>query len=283
MKKIIENIKGKNLVKKNIFYVPVDKVLIGFGGIGSFTLSNYNPYVCQVKELINNPEINYQNSLNKRIRNNIKKLIDNKEFGGLLGKDLQEELKEFVPKNIPKKIKNKENIIFIPYISWITAQSKSNELKQYIHGYSLGQEKFYPRKKDFQVLKKVYKSINKNGYNPDEYASINSSFIQGTLLKDGWDFKCHISSGRHRAAVLAALGYKEIPVIFYDNRKSMNKLRTCNYHHILDTNNTENWLAVKHGIYPEYFIKKLFHLHFKPEEKQKAEMLGIKQGDKNGN
>ena len=279
MKKIIENIKGKNLVKKNIFYVPVDKALIGFGGIGSFTLSNYNPYVCQVNELINNQGIKYKNSLIKKVRDNIKRLIKDDEFEKLLGEDLQEELKEFVPKNI----KNKDNIIFIPYISWITAQSKSNELKQYIHGYSLGQEKFYPRKKDFQVLKKVYKSIDENGYNPDEYVSINSSFIQGTLLKDGWDFKCHISSGRHRAAVLAALGYKEIPVIFYDNRKSMNKLRTCNYHHILDTNNTENWLAVKHGIYPEEFIKKLFHVHFNPEEKYKAEMLGIKQGDKNGN
>ena len=279
MKKIIKNIKGKNLVKKNIFYVPVDKVLIGFGGIGSFTLSNYNPYVCQVNELINNQGIKYKNSLIKKVRDNIKRLIKDNEFEKLLGEDLQEELKEFVPKNI----KNKDNIIFIPYISWITAQSKSNELKQYIHGYSLGQEKFYPRKKDFQVLKKVYKSIDENGYNPDEYVSINSSFIQGTLLKDGWDFKCHISSGRHRAAVLAALGYKEIPVIFYDNRKSMNKLRTCNYHHILDTNNTENWLAVKHGIYPEEFIKKLFHVHFNPEEKYKAEMLGIKQGDKNGN
>ena len=55
----------------------------------------------------------------------------------------------------------------------------------------------------------------------------------------------------------------------------MNKLKTARYHHILDVDNVENWLVVKNKIYPPEFALKLFDLYYNPDEKYKANLLGI--------
>lgn len=278
-KKII----GKDKVKKNIFYVPKKYALLGMGGIGSYTLSKYNPYVRQVKEFMANPGITYEGSLIRKIRERIRDLIDNNKFQKLLGKKLQVELAEYVPEEVMRETAQNRDLLYIPYRDWITADSKSKTGKKYIHSYSLDREKsrekdrenFYPKREDFFTLKSLYNSIKNNGYKPENYLTINSSYIQGDLLKKDWEFKFHIASGRHRAAVLAALDYEEIPVIFYDNRKSMNKLKTARYHHILDVRNVENWLVVENDIYPPEFAKKLFDLYFDPAEEHKASLLGM--------
>jgi len=325
LRKLITKFKGIDKVKKNIFYVPVDKALIGFDGLGSFSLSRFNPYIRQVLEFIkrdhipdypvcgnisghrNNPtdketaknhnssirskrpdfnfqEIEYAKSFIKNLRDRIKELIRNGKFNEIWGRKFQEKLASHLPPKVKKQLtenfgpKNSaqiQNLIYIPYRGWIIVQRKTDKLKNYIHYYCLENPKYYPRQEDFHALKKLTTSILEQGYQPGQGFTINSSYIQGTLLKDGWDFKCHISSGRRRAAALAALGFKKIPVIFYDNRKSMNKWRPANYHHILDKANSENWLVVKHDIYPPELAQKIFQHHFEPDEERKARILGL--------
>ena len=68
IKSIYKSLIGRDKVKKNIFYVPVENALIGLGGLGSYTLGEFNPYVRQVKELMKNPDIKYRDSLIKNTR-----------------------------------------------------------------------------------------------------------------------------------------------------------------------------------------------------------------------
>lgn len=63
---------------------------------------------------------------------------------------------------------------------------------------------------EFNRLVKVYNSIRVNGYIPCKMGN----HISGIVLLDDENWSCLIvSSGQHRIASLAALGYKKVPII----------------------------------------------------------------------
>jgi len=55
----------------------------------------------------------------------------------------------------------------------------------------------------------ILSSVEKNGFRPDLYGPITGYFLQ-----DRDDFRFVVRGGKHRASVLAALGYEHIPVSF---------------------------------------------------------------------
>lgn len=84
----------------------------------------------------------------------------------------------------------------------------------------LRDDAFITSLEDDLVLKKTIKlknllvSIKSNGYNPSEHLDRKQGQITGYFFKKMDKEKFYVVSGNHRVAVLAALGYKNIPVIF---------------------------------------------------------------------
>jgi len=58
-------------------------------------------------------------------------------------------------------------------------------------------------------LSETARSVQQNGYLPDRFGD-----IQGCFFRRGEDFRFFVRGGKHRAAVLAFLGYTHIPVTF---------------------------------------------------------------------
>ncbi|MBS9522523.1 hypothetical protein KIH41_07085 [Litoribacter ruber] len=85
----------------------------------------------------------------------------------------------------------------------------------------------------FQRFIKIYNSIRHNGYQPEK---LGSGHINGRLyVRDGKDYRVAISAGKHRVAVLQALGYSKIPV----------KLSTV----IIKREDVDFWPNVRNGNY----------------------------------
>ncbi|SDL18207.1 hypothetical protein [Halarsenatibacter silvermanii] len=269
---LIRRMNKVSRLNKNVFYVPIKNCLISMGGLVSFSLKNFNPYVEQVKQFKRKKDMKYQDSLIKKMRSNIVSLIKKSKFEKNFFGDRDIYLSEYVPDSLKNQLDNFDNLTCIPYRGWIQADKKEIKKEKYFHGYHFEKD-FYPKKKDFYSLLNLFSKIKKEGYKFGRNSTINSSFIQGVILKDNWEFKVHICSGRRRAAVLAALGWSEIPVVLYDNRVSMNKLSVSNKHQLLDTKNIEDWIVVKKNIYPEDMAKKLFNLRFRPKEEEKKKLL----------
>ncbi len=273
LKKIVRKLNRVEKPKKNLFYVPKNKCILSLGGLGSFSLDDFNPYVAQVKQFQESDGVSYNNSLIKRIRANVIELIEAGKFEKKFYLNNDINLVEHLPEKFRKKKDNHSRLTCIPYRDWINAHKKETNMSNYFHSYHLNEGDFYPRKDDYQSLMYLQNILSAENFKIGENTTINSSYIQGVVLKKGWQFKIHISSGRRRAAVLAALGWSEIPVILYDNRKSMNKLTVSNRHQFLDVKNIENWMVVKNDIYPSDFARKLFNWRFEPEEHYKKEIL----------
>ena len=67
-----------------------------------------------------------------------------------------------------------------------------------------------------KVLKiyKITKSIKKKGFVPDKFPDRKTGNITGYFLQNNNSRSFYVVSGNHRVAILSALGFKKIPVIF---------------------------------------------------------------------
>ncbi len=276
IKNIIRKINGVARVKKNVFYFPVERCLIGMGGLGGFSLSKFNPYVAQTLRFKHGLDKNYSESLIAKIKIKISELVDEPEPEQIVSEWEGLKLEKYIPEGINGDAPALSSPICVPR-NWINpgSSSKKTSISNYYHNYYFAEKSFYPRKDDYFSLKNFYESLREKGYRPEDETTINSTYIQGIILKKNSDFKVLISGGRRRAAALAAMDYKEIPIILYDTRKSMNRLSVSKHQQFLDLKNIENWKAAELDLYPTKILKELFLIRFSPNEKDKAEKLGI--------
>jgi len=91
---------------------------------------------------------------------------------------------------------------------------------------------------DFEKLriKRVVNSIQSNGY--DLALSEGAPQMEAMLLSSSTDHCLVIRKGQHRAAALAALGYKEVPIII--NPKVIRREEVANWPAVIAKNMSEN-------------------------------------------
>lgn len=98
-------------------------------------------------------------------------------------------------------------------------------------------------------IQNLYQSISTHGY--IEKAKERDGGIKGYfLLNEGGDWKFYINGGKHRAYVLAALGYKKIPVILNQTIPT------------IDIRDIDKWEQVVKGYYNRNVAEVIFKRFF---------------------
>ncbi|WP_158211648.1 hypothetical protein [Alkalihalobacterium alkalinitrilicum] len=113
---------------------------------------------------------------------------------------------------------------------------------------------------ELQRLKKVFLSIDKNGYNPNDY----NGHIKGHFIKYNDDYRFLITNGIHRTAVLCAMNKTKIPVVFEPN-----------FPRVLDFNDLKNFPQVRNRVFSEQLAEQIFLSYFKDNGTRKAKKLGL--------
>jgi hypothetical protein len=108
----------------------------------------------------------------------------------------------------------------------------------------------------FNRLVKLYDSIEKFGYKPDE---MRSGHITASFFIHGNDYRASISSGKHRITALQALGYKKIPIQFGPPKFPV----------IIRRSEVDKWPNVKAGYYSKLEALRLFDKKFSDEHPSK--------------
>lgn len=93
-------------------------------------------------------------------------------------------------------------------------------------------------------------SIQEKGYDPSLGGHIRGYFLRNNNKNDEWRFL--VVGGQHRAAVLAYLRYKEIPVIFQPN-----------YVRVICEDEINEWPGVRSGQYSASDAKRVFQSYFR--------------------
>ena len=112
---------------------------------------------------------------------------------------------------------------------------------------------------ELKRLKDTYFSICKYGHKPDQFG-----YITGYFLKYKSDYRFIILDGNHRTAVLCAMKYDKIPVVFVEN-----------FPRVVDYNDIPNFPHVKNGLFSENLAKQIFKSYFEDNGIKKADKLGI--------
>lgn len=249
--------------KKNIFYVPVEKCCNFYGF--NYSKKNWHPFTKQVEQIIENPKIDYNNSVIKDFRKKIKQKGFNKVI--LLNKDI--ELGKYIPDKVKRKVKESESRIPRPIVPY-RIEDNLNDPKYYYYP----KNDFFREDNHVSRLKEIYFSMKEEGFKPEKFNGFSSYFIRGVLLKKESDYRFVVVGGRHRIAVLAALGYEQIPVTFHDNQH-----KGLKWPQVLDINNIENFPIVRNDIYPKELTKEIFNLYFETCGLERAKMLNILRKD----
>lgn len=239
----------KSLNEHQTIYIDINKCI----NIYSFSFDPNNGwhfYVATLKQYISNPDISYDHTYitkyyrNFKPKNCYEALFDN----SIIENRVYDELVHFRdPQNAP--------------MPWTPYSRLPDNYKTNLHGYGPKAREY--KEKHFQKLVNLYLSIKEYGFNQNEFASKND-FVRGIILKKQNDFKFLVLSGIHRTAVLSAIGYKEIPVNFYQGLPF-----------IVDIKNVLNWPCVKLGIYSEETAKAVFNNYFYGDGLSKAKKWGI--------
>ena len=112
---------------------------------------------------------------------------------------------------------------------------------------------------EFSRLRKILASIEKHGYQPDRYGDIH-----GTFLRNGADYRFYVSGGKHRAAVLAALGHQKISVTFSKYRPR-----------VVNIDDSASWPLVQQGLLEEEMARAIFLSYFNLDGTQQYHRLGL--------
>ncbi|SMX22476.1 hypothetical protein [Boseongicola aestuarii] len=98
-------------------------------------------------------------------------------------------------------------------------------------------------------LRSVCESIKSNGFTPDNHGD-----IEGYVMRDGADLCFFVRGGKHRAAALASLGYRTVPVAF---RRGFPR--------VIDTSQTDFWPLVRNGSIDGSLAKDVFSAYTRPK------------------
>lgn len=104
----------------------------------------------------------------------------------------------------------------------------------------------------FNRLVKVYNSIQRHGYKPDQ---MGSNHIRASFFLNRHDYRVSISSGKHRITALQALGYESVPILFGPPKFPV----------IIRRDEVEYWPNVLAGYYTKEQALEVFDKRFKQE------------------
>ena len=107
---------------------------------------------------------------------------------------------------------------------------------------------------EIERLESVNRSIERNGYQPNGQAGS----INGHLLVSGEQYRFFVRGGKHRAAVLAALGWSHIPVRFRPT-----------WPRLVDRRDASSWSLVRSGEIDEDVACAAFDTYFVGRENRR--------------
>jgi hypothetical protein len=133
-----------------------------------------------------------------------------------------------------------------------------NELSASAHGWqSVGPVSDKKGNMELQRITTLYRSIAEKGYLPEDH-------IRGHFLKKGDAYRFIIVGGNHRAAALAALDYRHIPVIFQHG-----------YPRVIDFNDVSLFRQVKNQHLRRSDAEAIFAFFFDNNGTRVARALGL--------
>lgn len=107
----------------------------------------------------------------------------------------------------------------------------------------------------------LYQRLSREGYRPEAY---KDGYIKGYFLVMGNDYRFIVTSGQHRMAVLAMLGYQQVKVKIHPQSQRL-----------VDQEHIQTWVNVINGYYTTTLAQQIFELPFHHNGKARAERLGI--------
>jgi len=110
---------------------------------------------------------------------------------------------------------------------------------------------------EFQRLDQTRRSILAGGYRPERFGDISGQF-----LVDGTKIRFFVAGGKHRAAVLASLGWDRIPVVVKPH-----------WPRGIYSSTVADWPLVQSGEVSEAFALRVFRSFFKPDGNQQVDRL----------
>lgn len=244
--------------KKNLFYVPPDKCCNFYGF--SYGQNGWHPFVKQVEQFIENPNISYEDSVIVSFKDSISRI----DINEMVMLDENINFEKYIPNEVLEKANNQREPR--PLAPYRTCKDFSNPDKYF---YSKPNS-IFNEENHFSRLRDVYYSMKEEGYKPEEFSGFSSHYIRGVILKKREDYRFVIMGGRHRAAVFSAIYNRSIPVTFNDN-----KYKELRHPQILDIKNIENFPIVEEGIYPKSLVKKMFNLYFENDGTERAKYLNL--------
>ncbi len=223
-----------------------------------FGLSGWHYFTKMAKEIINNEKVKYKGSILEEFYT---------KFQPVTFQELYFTTRIPIIDGDRDQTFLSENLNKYKYDLWSSVRQKV-EMKK-VHEYGLlrlhGTQHFGPVSEmkgelELQRLKNTYYSIFSKGHLPDKFG-----FISGYFLKFKNDYRFIILDGNHRTAVLSAMGYDEIPVIFQSG-----------FPRVIDYNDLENLPHIKSGLLSEKLAKQIFLSYFEKNGSiNKAKKLGL--------
>jgi len=204
-----------------------------------------HPYIPTIKQIINKPTIQYDQSSIVAFADifnsclNISDIFPDIQFSNPILNNLSSCGFVFPwESNTPKQyLKILEN--------WTLIESKTRGEILCLDDGVLGLSRVSNNrvKSEFELLKKLTLSIKNKGYIRD----INNDITACVLIKND-DYRFLIHGGNHRAAVLAALDFREIPLT----------VRNARHPAFINYNDAKYWPNVLNNTYTEQEAKKIF-------------------------
>lgn len=108
-------------------------------------------------------------------------------------------------------------------------------------------------------LARLRGSIEAEGYRPDRFGH-----VEGFLMLRGAEARFFVRGGKHRAAVMAALGHATLPVIFKPGWPS-----------VVNRDDADRWPLVAEGRMDAGLARAVFDRYFDTDGSQQAQALGL--------
>ncbi|WP_430788232.1 hypothetical protein VBD025_00405 [Virgibacillus flavescens] len=196
-------------------------------------------YLCAtIKEFINNPNINYKESiLSKYYQSFHPKSIQNCLFYG------DDEYLQPICNGWPP----------LPWENTFNLRMGSNQ------HFGPNSDTFV--KEEFFKTINIYKNLASEGYLPDEN---QDGYIRGHFLKNHYDYRFKLNGGQHRMAALSVLGYKTLQVKLQPDKKR-----------VIDIITVQTWPQILNGKYNKETAVKVFNSYFINNGREKAERLNL--------
>lgn len=224
-----------------------------------FAKSNWHYHTKMVEKIVNHFNVRYKGSLLEDFYLKYQpKTLNDFYFTTKIYEDLDESDLDILNQDITKYKQNSP---------WSDVRLLEKMDQKHEHGLERfhGIQSFGPVTKEkgeleLNRLKSTYKSIYENGYQPDRF----EGQIKGYFLKHNNNYRFMITNGIHRTAILAALNFEQVPVMFEPN-----------FPRVIDFNDIKNFPQVRNKVFSVNLTQKIFLSYFEDKGIKKAKKLNL--------